>query len=125
MIRQVAVNAAERGVLLLRVRDEIRMVMKAYQVLYESSIAFGMRKTLMAAQKQGELQAKLKLLRAEIADLEGTVETLAAKLDSAEATEKDRFAEDEAKHQAEVQKLQAGNATIKEELESLLAPSKK
>lgn len=60
VIRQVAVNAAERGVLLLRVRDEIRMVVKAYQALYESSIAFGMRKTLMAEQKRGELQAKVR-----------------------------------------------------------------
>lgn len=46
--------------LLLRVRDEIRMVMKAYQSLYESSIAFGMRKSLMAEQKRGELGAKVR-----------------------------------------------------------------
>ena len=59
-IRHVAINAAERGVLLLRVRDEIRMVLKAYQTLYESSIAFGMRKSLMAEQKRGELAAKVR-----------------------------------------------------------------
>jgi len=40
----VTVNCAERGLLLLRVRDEIRMTIAAYQTLYESSIAFGMRK---------------------------------------------------------------------------------
>lgn len=32
--------------LLLRVRDEIRMTIAAYQTLYESSIAYGMRKAL-------------------------------------------------------------------------------
>lgn len=46
LIRQVTVNCAERGLLLLRVRDEIKMTLAAYQTLYESSIAFGMRKAL-------------------------------------------------------------------------------
>merc|ERR1712205_265711 len=44
LIRQVTINCAERGLLLLRVRDEIRMTIAAYQTLYESSVAFGMRK---------------------------------------------------------------------------------
>lgn len=46
IIRQVTINCAERGLLLLRVRDELRMTVAAYQALYESSIAFGMRKAL-------------------------------------------------------------------------------
>lgn len=46
LIRQVTVNCAERGLLLLRVRDEINMTLAAYQTLYQSSIAFGMRKAL-------------------------------------------------------------------------------
>merc|ERR1711988_629037 len=41
LIRQVTINCAERGLLLLRVRDEARMTIAAYQTLYESSIAFG------------------------------------------------------------------------------------
>ena len=41
VIRQVTVNCAERGLLLLRVRDELRMSMLAYQSLLESSIAYG------------------------------------------------------------------------------------
>ena len=36
LIRQVTINCAERGILLLRVRDEIRMTIAAYQTLYES-----------------------------------------------------------------------------------------
>jgi len=36
VIRQVTINCAERGLLLLRVRDEIRMTIAAYQTLYES-----------------------------------------------------------------------------------------
>ena len=35
---------------LFRVRDELRMTLHAYQTLYESSIAFGVRKALQAEQ---------------------------------------------------------------------------
>ncbi|KAF7255787.1 hypothetical protein EG68_07356 [Paragonimus skrjabini miyazakii] len=38
LIRQVTINCAERGLLLLRVRDEIRMTIAAYQTLYESNV---------------------------------------------------------------------------------------
>ena len=50
LIRQVTINCAERGLLLLRVRDELRMTIAAYQTLYESSVAFGMRKALQTEQ---------------------------------------------------------------------------
>lgn len=60
LIRQVTVNCAERGLVLLRVRDEIRTTIGAYTALYESSIAFGMRKTLTAEQKKAEMQAKVR-----------------------------------------------------------------
>lgn len=46
---QVTINCAERGLLLLRVRDEMRMTIAAYQTLYESSVAFGMRKALQVS----------------------------------------------------------------------------
>ena len=35
LIRQVTINCAERGFLLVRVRDEIKMTIQAYQTLYE------------------------------------------------------------------------------------------
>ena len=56
----MTINCAERGLLLLRVRDEVRMTIAAYQTLYESSIAFGMRKALMAEQKKAEMQATVR-----------------------------------------------------------------
>lgn len=52
IIRQITINCAERGFLLVRCRDEIRMTIAAYQTLYESSIAYGMRKALMSEQRK-------------------------------------------------------------------------
>lgn len=59
LIRQVTINCAERGVLLLRVRDEIRMTISAYQTLYESSVAFGMRKALQAEQGKSDMEKRV------------------------------------------------------------------
>ena len=59
LIRQVTVNCAERGLLLLRVRDEIRITIAAYQTLYESSVAFGMRKALASEQGKSDLERKV------------------------------------------------------------------
>ena len=60
LIRQVTINCAERGLLLLRVRDEIRMTIAAYQTLYESSVAFGMRKALQAEQGKTDMEKKVR-----------------------------------------------------------------
>merc|ERR1711931_53329 len=73
LIRQVTINCAERGLLLLRVRDEIRMTIAAYQTLYESSVAFGMRKALQAEQGKADMETKMKELEEEKKDLERQV----------------------------------------------------
>lgn len=56
-----------------RVRDEIRMTIQAYQTLYESSVAFGMRKALMAEQGKSDMEQLIKNLEAEKKDLEKQV----------------------------------------------------
>jgi dynein light intermediate chain len=76
LIRQVTVNCSERGLLLHRVRDEMRMTLAAYQTLYESAIAFGMRKALQAEQGKAELEAKASQLDGEKRDLERQVSSL-------------------------------------------------
>ena len=79
LIRQVTINCAERGLLLLRVRDEIRMTIAAYQTLYESSVAFGMRKALQAEQGKADMERKVRAAaaaaRRTATDLTGTLVT--------------------------------------------------
>ena len=58
---------------MVRVRDEIKMTMQAYQSLYESSIAYGMRKALMAEQKKNEMQTNITQLRQACEELEAEV----------------------------------------------------
>lgn len=76
LIRQITIICAERGLLLLRVRDEARMRISAYETLYESSIAYGIRKALMAEQKKMEYEQRISELKTSKSDLEQQVEQL-------------------------------------------------
>ena len=49
------------------------MTIQAYQSLYESSIAYGMRKALMAEQKKNEMQTNITQLRQACEELENEV----------------------------------------------------
>jgi dynein light intermediate chain len=125
IIRQVTINCAERGILLLRVRDEIRTTMHAYQTLYESSIAFGMRKALTAEQQKSEVQAKIKTLERENAELEAEIRGLQEKCTEIELREASRREADEKKHAEDVAHYKAANEAHQAKLEEILCiPSK-
>ena len=49
------------------------MTIQAYQSLYESSIAYGMRKALMSEQKKNEMQTNITQLRQACDELENEV----------------------------------------------------
>ena len=57
----------------MRVRDEIRMTIAAYQTLYESSVAFGMRKSLMSEQGKSDMEEEINSLKKEKRELEQQV----------------------------------------------------
>jgi dynein light intermediate chain len=121
LIRQVTINCAERGLLLLRVRDEIRMTIACYQTLYESSIAFGMRKALQSEQSKVEMQGKIKNLESEVRDLNKFVEELKEKCTAVETAEEERRAHDAADHKEKVDSKRKLNAQLKKDLEQLLS----
>lgn len=60
LIRQVTINCTERGKLLVRVRDELRLTRETYQTLYESSIAFGIRRSLQGEKTKMEMHASVR-----------------------------------------------------------------
>ena len=49
------------------------MTIQAYQSLYESSVAYGMRKALMAEQKKNEMQTNITQLKQSLDELENEV----------------------------------------------------
>jgi dynein light intermediate chain len=102
LIRQITINCAERGLLLLRVRDEARMTISAYETLYESSIAYGVRKALIAEQKKIDLDIKLKELQGMKRDLQQQVENLKATIESTQQRALEKREQEEKAHSEEV-----------------------
>lgn len=124
LIRQVTIECAERGLLLLRIRDEINMTLAAYQTLYQSSVAFGMRKALQAEQGKHEMREKIDNLEDEKLGLERQVADLKAKCEAIERREAERRQQDDKKHQDEIQFLKRSVQQLKQQLEMIIAPKK-
>ena len=53
----------------MRVRDEHKMTLAAYQTLYQSSISFGMKKQLESEEGMDELEEKVYDLTKNVNDL--------------------------------------------------------
>ena len=124
IIRQVTVNCAERGLLLLRVRDEIRMTLAAYRTLYESSVAFGMRKALQAEQTKVDMNATIRNLERDRDELEHQVQELTQKCETIERREADRRAADEKKHADEIEMFKKTHVNYTMQLQNLINPGK-
>jgi dynein light intermediate chain len=87
---------------LLRVRDEARMTISAYETLYESSIAYGVRKALIAEQKKIDLDSKLKELQSNRRDLQQQVENLKATIEATQQRALEKREQEEKVHAEEV-----------------------
>merc|ERR1712118_85878 len=124
LIRQITIARAERGLLLLRVRDELRMTVAAYQGLYESSVAYGMRKALRSEQLKAELNKRTKEVEMQKLDLTRRVEELKKFCEDTENGFKENQAALEKKNAEELQSLKKMNAGLKNELEEYLTVKK-
>ncbi|GFH05938.1 uncharacterized protein HaLaN_00485, partial [Haematococcus lacustris] len=124
LIREVTINCAERGLLLLRVRDETRMTIAAYQTLYESAVAFGMRKALQTEQGKNEMEARIQTLEGDVKDLERQVQEWKLKCEAIEKRENERRDAEAKKHKEEVLYLENYATQLKQQLETFLVPGK-
>lgn len=80
----MTLDLPERGLLLLRIRDEVKMTLDSYRTLYESSISFGVRKQLQAEEGLPELEATLADLLEKKKEAEAQVLAQKSKLEALE-----------------------------------------
>lgn len=73
LLRQITIDSPERGLMLLRVRDEARMTIAAYQTLYSSSMTWGQRKSMASEAGLAELTSRLEQLEQERARMNAAV----------------------------------------------------
>ncbi|KAI5749708.1 hypothetical protein M8J76_009538 [Diaphorina citri] len=124
LIRQAAINCGERGLLLLRVRDEFRQTIAGYQSLYESSIAFGMRKALQAEQGKFDMEEEIERLRGDKMKLEQQLVEMKNKVEQIERRAQELRASEEKKNMDEITHLKRNNAQLRAQLEGIIAPKK-
>lgn len=102
LIRHVTLDGPERGLLLMRTRDEIRMTIDAYKTLFTSSVTFGIKKQLRAEQGIPELEAAVAELETDKAALELEVFEIRSKLDIIEKREAERKNADDKRRKEEL-----------------------
>jgi dynein light intermediate chain len=101
------------------------MTIAAYRTLYESSVAFGMRKALLSEQGKLELADRNKELEGQVGQLQRQVKELQAKMEATEKREAERRAAEEKKFTDEIAFLKKTNGQLKNQLDALLAPTQK
>ena len=121
IIRQITIDCSARGRLLVKVRDELRMTITSYQQLYESAIAWGMRKVIRVEQKKDQIEEENKTLREEIRSLDLKVNELQARIVSLEKTSIELRSEREKSYTEETTYLKRQNAQIKSQLDQMLS----
>ena len=105
IIRQVTLNLPERGLLLLRVRDEIMMTIAAYQTLYQSSVTFAMRKQLQAEHGKADLEKRITELEAKKKKQSNKVIELKSKIEAIQSRNASRREVEGKKRQEEIKFL--------------------
>ena len=97
IIRQVTIDNPERGLLLLKVRDEIKMSIASYKTLYESALLYGLRKQMQMEDNRENLKKELEMkekknieLMNKKIELEKKLKTLKKHFDERKAIEADK-----------------------------------
>ena len=121
ILRQVTIDCPERGLLLMRVRDEMKMSIEAYKTLYNSAVAFGMRKQMEAQNGKQELKDKLEELKKKKAELESNRNELLEKKESMEKVIEERKTYEQAKRKEEIEFLEYQNQHLKQFFQNLEA----
>lgn len=97
------------------------MTIESYQALYESAIAYGMRKALLAEQKKNEMKSEIQKLEKECTELQHSVDGLEKSVQDMEKSFQEECEKLEKKHKETVETEKAKNQLLKEDLQRLLS----
>ena len=121
LIRQITLNCLERGILLTRIKKELRMTINSYQSLYESSIAYGIRTLLLAEEEKKHLEEEIKKAEEECNQLDSEISELEHSLrDHKEKDDKNRE-EKKREHAEKIEEERKKGKEIKDKLKEKLS----
>ena len=122
LIRQVTIECAERGLLFLRTRDEARMRIAAYQTLYESSLAFAVRKAVQGEEEKNVLEGKIKEMMSDRREKLKYIAELQERMESSDAINEERWQTMKKKQVQEIKSLKELYKNQTKQLQEALAP---
>ena len=102
LIRQITINCQGQRLNSISMIVTIQTI-QAYQTLYESSIAFGMRQALQAEQKKKDMENKISTLKGQTRELEDQVNELEQNIDDMEIKDKEQQETDKQAHKNNVE----------------------
>ncbi|XP_067884668.1 33 kDa inner dynein arm light chain, axonemal-like [Heterodontus francisci] len=120
IIRQVTINCPERGLLLLRIRNEILMTLATQETLYESSVAFGLRKALQGDLEKIRLRNYIHALEQEKSNLQNELNEIKAEYEAAGKRADERKALDDKRHSEDTLAFKKINQQLKLQLEGVI-----
>ena len=104
----------------MRVRDELRTTIAAYQALYENAIVWGMKKATLVDPRKGEIEAENEQLRERKRQLELRGVELQQQIESITKRADDYRQQREKEYANETAFLKRQTAQLKAQLEQML-----
>ncbi|VUZ54788.1 unnamed protein product [Hymenolepis diminuta] len=120
IIRQLTIECAEQGLLLLRVRNEIQTTISALQSIYISGVVFGAQKSLAREVDRSHQSTKIAQLEKEIAELEKNIQIETLKCKTVEDKEASRLAAFTRRAEEDINFLRKSHDQLKSQLEDVL-----
>ena len=105
LIRQITINCLERGILLMRIKNETAMTINTYKILYESCISYGMRTFISAEKEKSANTKKIYILEDECQKLEESIKELEKTLEEKKIQEKKEHDKAVSEHELAVEDL--------------------
>ena len=105
LIRQITINCLERGILLMRIKNETAMTINTYKILYESCISYGMRTFISAEKEKSANTKKIYILEDECQKLEENIKELEKTLEEKKIQEKKEHDKAVSEHELAVEDL--------------------
>lgn len=121
LIRQITINCLERGILLMRIKNETAMTINVYKTLYESCIAYGMRTFIMAEKEKTSYQKQIYKLEDECQTLEDNIKELEELLQDKKTKDKIEQDKIKAEHEKEVDDLKRMSNLYKNDIKDRLS----
>ena len=107
LTRQVTINCLERGILMKLVKSEYENQMKSYQNLYQSSVAYGIRKWMIANKEKQDVNEQIKQIEKECEQYEEEIKNLELEIEKTRIEDENERKEAEENHKATCLKMVA------------------